>query len=392
MNTVALGDLVDFHSGGTPSKSKPELWDGNVPWFSAKDIKQAILTDSIDHISDAAFKTTSLRKIPAGTLVMVVRGMILAHTVPISIINVDAAINQDLKALIPRQEIEVHYLAAMLRAQHADILQRVSVAAHGTKKLESHILEGIQIPLPPLSEQRRIAGILYQADTIRAKRRQILAHLDTLTLSIFHDMFGNPDEAAEIVPFGEVAGLSGGRNLVADDVDTDSPYRVLKISAVTSGKFKPKESKPLPKEYEPPSDHLVRRGDLLISRANTAELVGAVAYVDETPPNLALPDKIWRFEWRTTDRVPTFYHALFQTSSIRRRISRLSSGTSGSMKNISKAKLESMPLPNMPVVEQCIFADRIGHVNAHRTLVQRALDADNELFASLQSRAFRGEL
>ncbi len=248
------------------------------------------------------------------------------------------------------------------------------------------------IPLPPLQEQRRIAAILDHADALRSKRRQVLAHLDALTQSIFHDMFGDPDAAIKTVPFGEVAGLSGGRNLVADDSTASTNFRVLKINAVTSGEFKPWESKPLPKEYEPPQAHLVREGDLLMSRANTAALVGAVAYVHETPSNLALPDKVWRFEWRDEASVPAFYHSLLQTKAVRRRISRLASGTGGSMKNVSKAKLNAMTLPLVPPDEQQRFASVAANVAAQRAAALSALTADDELFSSLQFRAFKGEL
>lgn len=392
MRTVALGEIVDLYSGGTPSKAKAEYWNGDVPWFSAKDMKQPRLSQSQDHISESVFSETPLRRLPAGTVAMVVRGMILAHTVPISILDVPSAINQDLKALLPRRDVDPTFLAAMLRAQHATILAQVSTAAHGTKKLETRVLEDLRLPLPSLPEQRRIAAILDQADALRSKRRQALAHLDTLTQSTFHDMFGDPDDAIDVIRFHEVADLSGGRNLVAEDAAAASPYRVLRISAVTSGEYKHWESKPLPPGYEPPTSHLVRPGDLLMSRANTTELVGAVAYVRQTPPNLALPDKIWRFEWRTPNSVPTFYHALFRTESLRRRISRLSSGTGGSMKNISKAKLESLALPRVDAQEQMGFEARVNAVNAQRDRMQRALAADDELFASLQSRAFRGEL
>ncbi len=121
----------------------------------------------------------------------------------------------------------------------------------------------LAVPLPTLDEQRRIAAILDHADTLRAKRRRALAHLDALPQAIFHRMFGDPDAATSTVPFGEVATLSGGRNLIAEDSTADSTYRVLKISAVTTGQFKPDESKPLPSDYTPPTAHLVRQGDLL---------------------------------------------------------------------------------------------------------------------------------
>lgn len=110
MKTVALGDVVHFYSGGTPPKSNVAHWQGDVPWFSAKDMKRPRLTDSADHVADDVFSTTSLRRVPAGTVAMVVRGMILAHTVPISILDVEAAINQDLKALIPKTELDSTYL------------------------------------------------------------------------------------------------------------------------------------------------------------------------------------------------------------------------------------------------------------------------------------------
>lgn len=387
-----LGDVVDFYSGGTPSKSSPELWDGGVPWFSAKDIKKPRLEDSADHVAEDVFTKTRLRRLPAGTLVMVVRGMILAHTVPISVLDVEATINQDLKALIPREEVDPTFLAAMLQAQHSSILAQVSTAAHGTTKLETRVLENVQVPLPPIDEQRRIAAILDHADALRAKRRQVLAHLDDLTQSIFHDMFGDPESWSGQVPFGDVVTLTGGRNLVADDSSADSEFRVLKISAVTTGRFKPGESKALPDGYVPPPEHMVRRGDLLMSRANTTDLVGAVALVDGDPDRLVLPDKVWRFNWHDPESEPLFFHSLLRTPSMRRQISRLSSGTGGSMKNVSKSKLNRMLVPMVVVGDQRRFVakvDAAAHIYWQQLEASRALD---ELFASLQSRAFKGEL
>lgn len=243
--------------------------------------------------------------------------------------------------------------------------------------------------LPPIDQQCRIAAILDQADALRSKRRIAMEHSEGLGLSIFLDMFGDPDKSQagqRTIRFGEIADLQGGRNLVADDSDARTPFQVLKISAVTSGTFKPGEAKPLPVDYTPPDAHLVRQGDLLISRANTAELVGAVAYVDSCPSNLVLPDKIWRFLWKDPQSVPLYYWALFRTPRIRQQISRLASGTGGSMKNISKAKLEQLELPYADPALQRAFYKRLAAIPA-----PSAAEFD-ELFASLQSRAFSGQL
>lgn len=310
----------------------------------------------------------------------------------VAIVDFAGLCSADMYALdVDREQATPEYIAYLLRGQEfLDYATSLSNRAN-IPKLNRGQLLSYGFRLPSLHEQRRIAAILDHADALRTKRRQVLINLEALTQSIFYDIFGDPDAATENVAFGEVATLSGGRNLVGDDSAANSEYRVLKISAVTTGRFKPGESKPLPPGYVPPKDHLVRQGDLLMSRANTTELVGAVAFVTNTPPNLALPDKVWRFVWKS-EAEPTFWHALLSTPAIRRRISRLASGTGGSMKNVAKAKLEAMPVPHIKLDRQLQFADRSARIEAERVSLQRALAADDELFCSLQSWAFRGEL
>lgn len=266
--------------------------------------------------------------------------------------------------------------------------QRSGKTTSGLNTISARTVRSAPTLLPPLDEQRRIAAILDHADGLRHRRRASIEWFEELVPTIYLDMFGDPDEAVthRSVRFGEVAGLQGGRNLVADDEDAKAPYRVLKISAVTTGVFKPAESKPLPIEYIPPAAHLVKPGDLLMSRANTTELVGAVAYVDSCPSNLALPDKIWRFVWHNPASVPLYFWALLRTPTMRRRMSRLSSGTGGSMKNISKAKLEQLELPDVDIAQQREFERRIAAIPYPTTA------PIDELFASLQSRAFSGRL
>jgi len=268
----------------------------------------------------------------------------------------------------------------------------MSFGATNRQRISEGLLLGLKIPLPSLDEQRRIVAILDQADALRAKGRQVLAHLDALAQSIFHDMFSLariPTRRLDDI----VLDLEGGRSLVASDDAVTSKYRVLKISAVTSNRFRPEESKPLPDGYEPPTHHLVRRGDLLFSRANTADLVGAVALVDQDAHGLALPDKLWRFVWREPDGVePLYMWMLLQSSGMRHELSSRASGTGGSMKNISKAKLRSILLPWPSFDLQSEFAARVRMVNEESVMMRRRGECSDALFSSLQSRAFRGEL
>jgi type I restriction enzyme S subunit len=259
-------------------------------------------------------------------------------------------------------------------------------------------LKSLELPLPPMDEQRRIAAILDAAAVLCAKRRAALAKLDTLAQSIFIEMFGNPVanerswKESDVRDF--VAGFESGKNLVAlDEEDKESKFRVLKVSAVTSLEYRPDECKSLPEGYTPPSRHVVRPGDLLFSRANTSDLVGATALVYDTPLNIVLPDKIWRFVWHEEPRGdPHFVWFLFRHRAFRYEIAKRATGTSGSMKNISQKKVLSIRVGLPPIDLQRRFAQEVRLVHQSQQQAQRALAKFDQLFVSLQHRAFRGEL
>ncbi|MFK0231423.1 restriction endonuclease subunit S [Streptomyces sp. NPDC090303] len=253
-----------------------------------------------------------------------------------------------------------------------------------------------KVLLAPDAEQKRIAAVLDQVDTLRTERRKAIDLLEELGQSIFIDMFGDPAANLRGWQQGVVADLVGGfetgKNIAAGNDDSSS-YRVLKVSAVTSGTYQSSESKPLPVEYVPPPKHLVRRGDLLFSRANTEELIGAVALVDEEGEGIALPDKIWRFLWRDTDHSsPLYVRQMFRQAEFRRQIRERSSGTSGSMKNISQKSVLGIPCGIPPYPLQRRFAERVEKISELQATHRAHLAALDELFASLQQRAFSGRL
>lgn len=271
-------------------------------------------------------------------------------------------------------------------------------SVHRRKAISLSALGKMRIPLPSFNEQQRIVEVLDRADELRAKRRQALAHLDELTQSIFLDMFGDPVENDRQWPQATVgdfvAGFESGKNIAAEDNnDPRAKYRVLKVSAVTSLSFKPEESKAAPVDYSPPTSHIVREGDLLFSRANTAELIGATAIAIGIPANLLLPDKLWRFVWHDVPRAhPLYVRQLFQQPRFRREIARRATGTSGSMKNISQEKVLAIRCGLPPLQLQQEFAERVSAIENVRLAQRTQLAELDALFASLQNRAFKGLL
>jgi type I restriction enzyme S subunit len=157
--------IASLVSGGTPSKEMREYWDGDVPWASAKDLKQDKLADTQDHITMYAISSNVASLVPAGCILVVVRGMILARTFPVSEAMVPMAINQDLKALITKRGFHSGYLANLLRGLATETLSRLEEAGHGTKALRMENWVSIQLPIPPIDEQQQILDFIERETT-----------------------------------------------------------------------------------------------------------------------------------------------------------------------------------------------------------------------------------
>ncbi len=184
-----LDKIVSLGSGATPSKDKREFWTGQTPWVSPKDMKADEIIDSEDHVSAAAFQESNLKLYPRDTVLIVVRGMILAHTVPIRICRVPVAINQDMKALLPKYTIEPDFLCSALQSRHEYLLGQVSTAGHGTKRLDSGRLKSVSIPMPPLAVQQQFSERLREMGLVASHQSVSRQRLDGLFQSMLYHAF-----------------------------------------------------------------------------------------------------------------------------------------------------------------------------------------------------------
>jgi type I restriction enzyme S subunit len=153
-----LSRLGEVCGGGTPDKQNSAYWNGSIPWVSPKDMKRDYIGDSQDHITREAVAGSAVKSIPPGSLLMVVRGMILAHSFPTALTTVEVTVNQDMKALLPFSADLAPYLLVATKALKPEILALVDRSTHGTCKLSTDRLFVFPLPIPPLAEQHRIVA------------------------------------------------------------------------------------------------------------------------------------------------------------------------------------------------------------------------------------------
>ena len=149
-----LSSFGVFSSGKTPSMSNPQFWNGNVPWVTSKDMKRPVITDSEMHISELA--SSSMQLYPAGTLLLVARSGILKRLLPLCKLGIDSTINQDIKAF-SLYDIELsEWLFYGIKAFEPYILKELVKSVTTVESLKFDEFSAMLIPVPPLSEQRRI--------------------------------------------------------------------------------------------------------------------------------------------------------------------------------------------------------------------------------------------
>ena len=180
--------LCQIWSGGTPRKSVRKYWGGNIPWVSGKDLKLPALDDTIDHVTSEGVEAGS-RLAPAGSVLLLVRGMGLAKDLPVAVINRPMAFNQDIKALVPRQDYSGKFLRSAIYVGKERLLNQIVPSAHGTMTLNLNDVENFKVPYP--SDPSEVAEIVTILDAIHHKidlHRRKRAILNDLFNALLHKL------------------------------------------------------------------------------------------------------------------------------------------------------------------------------------------------------------
>lgn len=255
------------------------------------------------------------------------------------------------------------------------------------KHLSIKDLIEVQLPLPPLEEQRRIAAILDRAEKLRAKRRAAISLLDQLPQAIFLEMFGDP--AANpmgwpVVQIGDLLesanyGSSGKAGLVG-------AWPILRMGNLTAeGHLDLEDLKYIDLAPNEIPKYTVRNGDLLFNRTNSADLVGKTAlYTCDQPAAFAG----YLVRLRVNEKANPEFVAAFMNLGYTKRVLRGMAKSIVGMANINAKEVQTIAIPVPPFELQSQFAERVQVIRDAKAAHQSALAELDALFVSLQAIAF----
>lgn len=291
----------------------------------------------------------------------------------------------------------------------------------GQWDLDPDHLGTVPIPLPPVSEQQAIAAFLdgetakidalveaqrRLIELLKEKRQAVISHAVIKGLEPSAPMkdsgvewLGQVPAHWELVPIKRVTKtIEQGWSPQCENypVQSRDEWGVLKVGCVNGGRFSPDENKTLPAELEPVPELGISRGDLLVSRANTRELVGSAAVAEDAYPNLLLCDKLYRLRLDPDRCRPALLALFLGCREARSQIERAATGASSSMLNIGQAVVLELPLPLPPSDEQTEILDwlesELGKIDSLTVEAQAATAILQERRAALISAAVTGKI
>jgi len=301
------------------------------------------------------------------------------------------------------ERLDLPFLGWLCRTRDfVDLCIRASEGSTNRVRLKEERFLALEIPLPPLPEQRRIVArieaLAAEIDEAKRLRREAVEQAGAFVASTKRSIFGcQPDE--NWIPLNNfVASIENGKSPATEGRPADADeWGVLKVGAVSFGRFDERQNKALPVSFKVPTHLEVKAGDFIMSRANTLELVGACTVVKTTRPKLMLSDKTFRFLFPKPSLVDERYlDYLLKSPALREQIERGASGTSPTMKNISKEKVLALRVPNTPLPEQRRIVAELdalqAEVDALKRLQSETAAELDALLPAILDRAFKGEL
>ena len=378
---VPLGEICQFVGGGTPSRKNPQYWNGAIPWATVKDFSSNVIWATEECISQDGLHNSASRVVPAGTVLLVTR----VGLGKVAIAGVDLAINQDIKAIIPSDEIMPEHLFWLLKYLSPQIEGKGTGAT--VKGVTLQDVKSLEVSLPPLDEQRRTVGLLNGAAQIERLRAQARERFKELIPALFIKMFGDPVENPmgwETVRLSEIVSeFRYGTSKKGHDGTADGSLPVLRIPNVVSGAINLDGLKHTILDAKELQRLKLAKGDLLFVRTNgNPQYIGRCSTFDL---DLDAAFASYLIRARLIDRSPLSPYVVGDAMglpSLRSVLLSLARTTAGNY-NINIGGLGSIELPVPPTEKQEQYLSLVTMLKARMRLQLQAAELAGTLSSSL---------
>jgi type I restriction enzyme S subunit len=388
---VSLIDLCEMGGGSTPKKSNPDYWrGGDILWTTPKDFDSPRLQETQDKITEKGAQESTSRIYPEGTTLLVVRSGVLRHTLPVAFVEEPTTINQDLKALEPdRNQINPEYLFQAISGLSEDIRGSCKKTGTTVESIQTNVLKQYPVPVPPFSEQHKIATILFTIDQAIEKTDDVLQQTKRVQQGVeqrlFQEGFFNYTDIEEKrlvkMPkdwdFDQLSehtlDSAFGPRFGSERYDEGGNIATLRTTDLDDQGHISLDTMPVADlEQSEVEEHLLEPGDFIITRSGTTG-IGTVWEGYDTP---TIPGAfLIRFRLKDT-LYPNFLKYYVNSSIGRRRVNRRAKG--GVQKNLAGSDLLNMrfPIPNKEEQRKIIevldtLEERIQHEHKYKSQLKR---------------------
>lgn len=395
MEKVRIKNFTEVITGGTPSTSKSEFWEnGNIPWLNSGELNQKIVTSSRNYITKLGLEKSSSRLMPKDTVLIALTG---STTGVVGYLTFEACANQSVTGILPSENHNSKYLYYYLNS----IRPKVLSDAYGGA--QPHISQGyvkeLEIPLPSIAIQQKIAAILDQADAIIQNNRAIVQKYDALTQSLFLDMFGDPvknEKGWETKTIEQL--VSKNKNSIKrgpfggalkKEIFVEEGYLVYEQYHALNNDFSMERYFIDDKKFEELKGFEVKPKDIIISCSGV--YLGKLAIVPKNAKKGIINQALLKVTIDESIMTNDFFVFHFSHKNFREKYFDANRGA-GIPNFPPMSDFKKFPFISPPIELQNQFAERVSVIEAQKQQAQLELAKSEELFASLLQRAFKGEL
>ena len=387
VETIRLEKLCSIRSGGTPRRSNTEYYGGNILWAKIQDLgsPDGVIHSTTETLTEAGLESIGGRLFPKGTILLAMYGSVGK----VAVAGQEMSTNQAILGIQVEdvERLSSDYLICWLHRIQPELVR--SARGVTQKNISATIVRNLQIPLPPLPEQRRIATILDKADAIRRKRQQTLDLADQFLRSAFLDMFGDPVTNPKGWPRVTI------KDCAAEIADcphstpkwTDEGVVCIRTSNLGRGTWQWDDTRFVSEEeyVERSSRGEAMPGDIVLSREGT---VGIAAIVPRDK-RLCMGQRLVRVrpgpELQSEYLLAVLLRLLFPDV-----IARVMVGSTSKHLNVGEFRRMKIPLPPMGLQER--YSSIVSLARNLRDGLSRSAEKESCLRSSLLQRAFRGVL